>query len=203
MKNGDEPNENSLVITGSNEGTDGKIAYHLNSSHHFEIHYSFTLKKAVNPRQIGLVFKLPKELDQLSWQREGLWNVYPSDHIGRLSGNNDGTEGAPCSPVGPKTSPKNSWRLDRGSAGNHDFCSTKHNVSFVSLLNAKKEGIAIRSKNNVHSRCWQSEENTYLLIASYSNGGSERFLRGLAEVDDKKLKSGDTVEGHFQWEIIN
>jgi hypothetical protein len=32
-------------------------------------------------------------------------------------------------------------------------------------------------------------------VADYSNGGSERFLRGLAKKDDRPLKLGDKITG--------
>jgi Glycosyl hydrolases family 2, TIM barrel domain/Glycosyl hydrolases family 2, sugar binding domain/Glycosyl hydrolases family 2 len=35
---------------------------------------------------MGISYVLPKTVDKLSWDRRGLWSVYPEDHIGRLKG---------------------------------------------------------------------------------------------------------------------
>ena len=37
-------------------------------------------------RQFGLLFTLPKSFDLLSWERKGLWTVYPENDINRLKG---------------------------------------------------------------------------------------------------------------------
>jgi len=36
-----------------------------------QIAYDFTVTKGINPRQIGLVFSLPREYEAFSWERGG------------------------------------------------------------------------------------------------------------------------------------
>jgi len=45
-------------------------------------------------------------------------------------------------------------------------------------------------------RAWRTADAVTVLIADYSNGGSERFLRGLAGKDDRPLKAGDVIKGN-------
>jgi hypothetical protein len=160
-----------------------------------EIAYDFTLSKAVNPRQLGLVFSLPRACEVLSWERRGYWDTYPEDHIARLKGTVRASEGFEATSVGPRTKPNHPWRLDNLPYGNNDFCSTKHNVLFATLADGAGRGLTIDGRGNQHVRCWRTSAVTDILVADYSNGGSERFLRGLAKPDDRPLKSDDKVSG--------
>jgi len=159
------------------------------------ISYDFTITKPVNPRQIGLVFTLPRECESLSWERAGYWDVYPDDHIARLRGTVRASEGFAATSVGPRTKPEHPWRLDALPYGNNDFCSTKHHILSASLTNPEGRGGIIDGRGKQHLRCWRDAQGVHFLVADYSNGGSERFLRGLAKTDDRPLKKGDVIHG--------
>ncbi len=159
------------------------------------IFYEFTITKAVNPRQVGLVFTLPRDCEIFSWERQGYWDNYPDDHIARLKGTVKASEGFEATSVGPRTAPTHPWRLDNLPYGNNDFCSTKHNVLTASLTNAQGQGLIIDGRGKQHVRCWRTEQGVHVIIADYSNAGSERFLRGLTAKDDRPLKPGDKITG--------
>jgi hypothetical protein len=36
--------------------------------------------------EVGLLFDLPDTVEAIQWRREGLWTIYPEDHIGRCRG---------------------------------------------------------------------------------------------------------------------
>ena len=167
-----------------------------------DITYDFTITKAVNPRQIGLVFTLPRECEIFSWERKGYWDVYPDDHIARLKGTVKASEGFDATSVGPRTKPEHPWRLDKLPYGNNDFCSTKHNVITATLTDAAGHGIRIDGRGKQHVRCWRTDDAVHVLVADYSNGGSEGFLRGLAAEDDHPLKPGDKITGTVRISII-
>lgn len=157
--------------------------------------YDFAVTKAVNPRQIGLVFTLPRACETFAWERVPGFTVYDADHIARTQGRVKATEGVEATSVGPRAKPSHPWRLDNLPYGNNDFCSTKHDILGASLTDAAGDGLRVNGEGKVHVRCWRDAAASHLLVAGYSNGGSERFLRGLAARDDRPLKAGDRVTG--------
>ena len=187
----------TVVAAGKYDGAEG--AYTLTFGAEVRVAYRFALTKPVNPRQVGLVFTLPRACEVFSWERQGYWDVYPEDHIGRLKGIVKASEGFDATSVGPRTKPSHPWRLDRLPYGNNDFCSTKHNVLTATLADDSGKGLKIDGQGKQHVRCWRTATAACVLVADYSNGGSERFLRGFAVRDDRSLKSGDTVSGTIEF----
>lgn len=189
--------EGAVVVTleGACVGAQGAFTIRLSSATAAEISYAFKTTKPINPRQIGLVFSLPRECEKLSWQRLGDWDVYPENDIARLKGEVKASEGFAAESVGPRTKPSHPWRLDNLPYGNNDFCSTKHQILSASVTDDSGRGILIDGGGKQHVRCWRTEQETHVLIADYSNGGSENFLRSLAQQDDHPLKAGDAVSG--------
>ena len=185
----------TITVMGKNDDAEGAYTLVFRGGA-VEVSYEFTVTKAIDPRQIGLVFSLPRDCETFSWKRRGSWNVYPPDHIARLAGSVKASEGFEATSVGPRTEPKHPWRLDNLPFGNNDFCSTKHNIVTATLTDSKGRGILIEGHDGKqHVRCWRTDRNVNVLIADYSNGGSERFLRGLAKRDDRLLKPGDKIAG--------
>ena len=183
-----------ISVAGSYTGAKGTYEL-LFQNGELEIQYAFTVSEELTPRQIGLVFSLPRACETLTWKRQGYWDVYPQDHIARLEGTVKASEGFEATSVGPRTQPSHPWRLDKLPYGNNDFCSTKHNIDHASLTDATGQGLAVKGAGRQHVRAWQAPEATGLLVADYSNGGSERFLRKLASADDRPLKPGDEIKG--------
>jgi len=148
-----------------------------------------------NPRQIGLVFGLAPECETLTWERQGQWDNYPADDIGRLSGTVKASEGFAATALGPMTFPEHPWRLDNLPHGNNDFCSTKHNVITASLADAKGNGLRVYGQAKQHVRCWKLEKQSCILVADYSNGGLGAYLHRLITYDRRPLKVGDKISG--------
>ena len=189
------------VVTANCDGADGSYTMILNGGE-LELSYDFTITKAVNPRQVGLVFTLPLDCETLTWERIGYWDVYPADHIGRLKGTVKASEGFEATSVGPRVKPDHPWRLDNLPYGNNDFCSTKHNVTIATVTDSAGKGIRIDGQGQQHVRCWRTATGVNVLIADYSNAGSERFLRGLAAKDDRPLKPGDQITGTVRLSVL-
>jgi hypothetical protein len=189
-----------VTVEGKYDGAEGSYTMTFQPGGDIAIAYDFTITKAVNPRQVGLVFSLPRECESFSWQRNGYWDVYPEDHIARLKGTVKASEGFEATSVGPRTKPNHPWRLDNLPYGNNDFCSTKHNVLSASLHDSKGNGLTVIGEGKQHVRCWRTDTASNILVADYSNGGSERFLRGMASKDDRPLKPGDKITGTVRLE---
>ncbi|RFM26887.1 glycoside hydrolase family 2 protein [Deminuibacter soli] len=172
----------------------GFTQYTFKADGHVLIHYRYTVKQDINPRQWGLVLSLQGGFDQLDWQRKGLWNYYPPDHIGRLEGSARAISNAVISgPAGPAVQPSWPWNIDRNEAGTNDFRSTKMYITSAALSNGKAT-VQIHSNGAQSVRAWKQQPITQLLIAGYSNLGDERFFRGHAEKFDRPLKQGDIIE---------
>ncbi len=162
-----------------------------------KVDYDFVATKAVNPRQIGMVFTLDDSLRMLSWRRDALWTTYPTDHIGRTSGTAKATSGQkPSGPAGPSWQPNCSYSQDMNELGSCDFRSTKMNVLW-SVLRGRGGGVAVFGGGTVHTRSWldANAKAVKLLAANYSNLGAERFFRGHARPYDRPLKKGGKITG--------
>lgn len=184
-----------ITIRGAYKEAKGNFIYRFNADGTFSVDYDFTLKKDINPRQLGIVFKLPKEYEQFSWKRKGYWSTYPDWHIARLEGTVNANKGIEATPVGPRTKPDHDWLHDRTRIGSNDFASTKHNIYHASLTNKTGKGLQVLARANKHCRVWIEGDFICMLIANYSNGGSEGFLGDHTEKDEKLLKAGDKVYG--------
>ncbi len=194
---------NSVTVEGQYDGATGSYIYTFKPGGVVEVAYEFTITKAVNPRQTGLVFSLPHGCETLTWERKGYWDVYPDDHIGRLKGTVRASEGFDATSVGPRTKPSHPWRLDNLPYGNNDFCSTKHNILTASLTDATGKGVSVDGQAKQHVRAWRTADAVHLLVADYSNGGAERFLRGLTGKDDCPLKPGGKLSGIVRISVTN
>jgi hypothetical protein len=185
-----------VKIAGSYKEAQGGYDIVFNADGSIRVGYEFKVLKAVNPRQVGVVFDLPVKCDTLKWKRKGQWTVYPEDHIGRTGGTaNAFKDMHECGPAGPRTKPQRSWSKDGNKLGSNDFRSTKLNIYSVLLTDKNGNGIEVESDGTQHARCWIDGNRTRLLIADYSNLGSERFLRGHAKLVQKPIKAGDSVKG--------
>jgi hypothetical protein len=87
--------------------------------------------------ELGVTYLLPASVEAVSWERRGLWSVYPDDHIGRLVGRAPKT--GPGARARYRSEPGWAWALDevnwqldgpgaRGGRGTNDFRSLKANV---------------------------------------------------------------------------
>ncbi|MCC6286458.1 MAG: glycoside hydrolase family 2 [Chitinophagaceae bacterium] len=184
------------------EEAGGYIMYTFTGDGNIKAAYRYVLNKNVNPRQWGLVFTLTNEFNTLQWKRKGLWNYYPEDEVGRLSGTATAMSTSPVSgAAGPGQKPNNTWAQDRNELGTNDFRSTKMYITEAQLSDGKNK-IKILSDGTQHIRAWKEKGYTKMLVAGYSNLGAEGFFRDHAALLDKPLKSGDVIEGIAELQIV-
>lgn len=198
----------AVVVAGRYDEAEGSFRWNFAAGQRPEFRYDFTIKKAVNPRQIGVVFDLPKGFDRLIWQRSGQWTTYPADHIGRLEGVAlaKSPHALAATEIGPRQQPGkgSTWSSDHTRYGSNDFRSTKETIRHGHVSSGPdRPGLALFPADPeapLHLRAWIDPANgiTRILAASYTNGGAERFLRRLSKSDDQALKKGDTVSGRFK-----
>ena len=93
-------------------------------------------KQGVNVFNYGVRVPVHQDLDTLFWEREGLWSVYPDDHIGREEGEAPALGDpslkearAAYDPDAPKPNPRPwPWSQDMSAGVTNDFRSTKFNL---------------------------------------------------------------------------
>jgi hypothetical protein len=141
-----------VSISGSYDLTDVKFRIRIDGTGLFTTEYTIERTGIIPPEptkvpwnkqdaggfeEVGIYYVLSAEIDQFSWDRKGLWSVYPDDHIGR----NRGT--APRHIQGYETvfgqKPLRPWALeerdfsiygkyDTGGRGTNDFRSMKEYI---------------------------------------------------------------------------
>ncbi|MGH9397034.1 MAG: glycoside hydrolase family 2 TIM barrel-domain containing protein [Terriglobia bacterium] len=105
--------------------------------------------------EIGVAYRLPRETDQLSWNRKALWSVYPSDHIGRITGvakkvRSAGQGEYRAKPTWPWSEDMRDFFLfgkdDSDGRGTNDFRSQKQNIWFASGI-VSPTGARVRAES--------------------------------------------------------
>jgi len=117
-----------------------------------------------NPKsynEVGLAFDVTNDIDVLKWERNGLYSVYPKDHIGRNKGTakkvSDGKDAA------YRERPKWDWNEDmhdffyigsehQGYDMTHDFRSTKEHIYQAVIADSKTgNGLQLQSDGRSHA----------------------------------------------------
>jgi len=160
------------------------------------ISYQFTVTHDVNPRQIGLVFDLPRTWDALSWQRNAPYTVYPEDQIGRPAGTARafGTK-AEYEPVDLRQEPNWPWSQDATEGGTRDFRTTREHILWCKLADGVGQSVKILSDGNQNTRAWVEGNKVRLLVADFSNLGAAPFFGSHASKENISLKAGGTLKG--------
>ncbi len=196
-----------IVLTEGYDEATGAMEITVQANGSIAVSYDYSMLKNENFRQWGVAFSLPEAFNTLSWEKKGLWTVYPEDHIGRLKGEaklfyNDER----CGLAGPSKKPSWAYHQDQTRYGSNDFRSTKRNV-FQAALTAKGEStLQLKSDGSQHVRSWLENGNIHWLVAGYDNPGSERFLRGFsshAALYDIPLTRGQKLSGQIKLLITN
>lgn len=197
-----EKDAQSVKVKGQYEEAEGTFIYTVYGTGEVEVAYDFELKKDVSPRQLGIVFTLPADFDQLNWKRKGYWSTYPKDHIAAISGHAEAfNKEMPVSGLaGPSAQPTKAWSYDQTAAGSNLFRSTKEHITEVSLDNGK-HSVVVSSDGSQHSRAWIQDGAIKFLIADYINAGSENFLVPHAEKAYRPLRKGDKITGKVRLHI--
>jgi len=199
-------NGNAVTISVKESYDIAKGGYQLTSKANgtLTIDYEYEMTADINPRQYGMVMRLPGSYNKLSWKRRGLWSVYPQDHIARLKGEAKVFVGSELSgTAGPSAKPDYQWRHDTNELGTADFRSTKENIFTATLADDVSGGFVVNSDGTQHIRCWAEGDAIRMLIAEYNNPGAERFFRRHAALEDKPLKKGSKISGSLNFTLSN
>lgn len=182
-----------------NEGN-GEQTYLIKRNGEIEATYKVTYKKdKIRPRQYGMIFQLPKSMDEISWERVGQFSIYSDDDISRNKGSAllNARHLATVESIGE--SPEKLWKNEANDLGSKDFRATKSNIKWLRIQNEQSHGIWIYSDGNQASRSWLQDERIQLLVADYNNGGAEPFYGGLYTQDRIEIEKGQVFEGKVKF----
>ncbi len=200
-----QPNGEILVhIEGSYEGKlSGYQEYLFQTNGALSIKYDyttltdFTAKANQLLRQGGIFFELPKSFDELSWERKGLWSIYPSWDPNRLKGT------AKANPrdlkyVEPALEvPSHLWKDNSNKLGRNDFKGTKEHILFASLKDQMHHELCVSSDYSQSVRTWVRNGQTALLITGFNGPGSCYFFTG----PRPEFAKGSHLKGSFKMTI--
>ena len=188
-------------VKGQYEEATGGYTITIDGTGALKVNYRFKSVTKIDPRQIGLVFMVPRSFDTLAWKRTAQWSVYPDDHIGRAEGvakaSHETTDGD------PREEPSWPWVLDATELGTNDFRSSKHNIHYASVTDRSGAGVRIQSDGSQAVRAFLDGNRVGLLVADYSNGGGERFLFSHYEAERRPLEPGSVVAGSVHIELLS
>jgi len=184
-----------IKVDGTYDEADLSLTYHMDSFGVVHIDYRLISKIDINPRQLGLVFALPREYEILSWNRIAQWSVYPDDHIGRPSGWARPFPDGQFNPVVFGADPRQSWSFDQTPLGSNDFRSTRERILWAELSSSGNQGIRIESDGSNAIRAWINQDKVCLLVASFATGGGDLFFASHHQEERRPLKKGDPFNG--------
>lgn len=188
--------ENVVVtVKGSYKEFEGSYKLTVNAGGKLSVSYSFDALADVNPRQWGLVFEAPATFDKTFWRRDGLWSVYPDDHISRPVGEAELFYSGLPARLDPRVEPSWSWSLDYNELGSNDFRSTRRNIWYAGLTDPSGNKVTAVSNGKQHWRSWLEKDRIRFLVADFVTAGNEMFLGSYYAPFRKPLKKGDTIGG--------
>ena len=180
-----------VIVNGTYAGlAHGSYVFSFTDDGHTKIAYSFVWvsNRTLTPRQVGLAFALPRELELLSWQRNGQFSFYPPDQTSRLTGADVPANADPSVVAGRWTTKEHAqaWKDDSTSLGSADFRSTRLNFTWFSLAAnataADARGLHAFSDGDQHARAWVDDTAgaacIRMLVADVTNEGAQPSLVG-------------------------
>ena len=183
-----------VSVAGKYKEFEGDYTLTINANGELAVSYQFEALENVNPRQWGVVFDAPATFNTTFWRREGIWSVYPQDHISRPVGVASVQNSAVPAAMNPREEPTWSWSLDQNELGSNDFRSTRRNIWFAGLK-SNDQTITVRSNGKQHWRSWFAKDKIQFLVADFTTAGNEMFLQSYYGRYRKPIKTGDTVTG--------
>ncbi len=191
-----------VKVSGSFDEAEGKLIYKFFNTGRLEVEYNFKSKIDLNPRQWGLVFTADRSFDNLRWKRNGQWNAYPENHIGRAEGEakafNEQFQGEWKYGIEPKWD----WRFDSNKLGTNDFRSTRDNIYWAALSGPEATGVMVTSDGSNSFRSFIDGNSVKFLVASFSTGGGDLFFSTHLTAERRPVKKGDTLKGTASLTLI-
>jgi len=192
-----------VTVTGYYSEAEGEVIYLFTNQGALEVSYNVKSKIEINPRQFGLVFSVPRDIQNLRWYRKGLWSYYPENHIGRAFGEAIPFDKNAFFMDSFEKEPASDWRFDANKLGTNDFRATRENIFWASLTEENGAGVVIVSDGSHAFRSFVDGEKINFLVADYSTGGGDPFFSSYYKDERISIKKGDAIKGAVKLQLIN
>ena len=192
-----------VKVAGFYDEASGEIRYSVDRKGNLMIGYKFNSAIDTNPRQWGLVFTTPRNVEKLCWYRKGQWNIYPENHIGRTKGETFPFPVPEARNLKFGTEPGWDWRYDSNELGSNDFRSSKDFIYEASLESKEGYGIRVNGEGKQTFRSFVNGETIQFLVTGFSTGGGDSFFSSHLEKYRRPLKKGDSFSGTVQLELFS
>lgn len=191
-----------VVVKGRYQDFTGGYRMLVNANGQIRVDYEFTAETNLNPRQWGMVFSSAGGFDETFWRRNGLWTVYPADHISRPVGKALSFYPDVPKEDDPRTEPFWSWSRDHNELGSNDFRSTRRNIWYAGLRDSSGGAqVQVVSDGQQHWRAWKDGGKTRFLVADFVTAGDEMFLNSHYAPYRKPIRKGDVLRGHIELRV--
>jgi len=188
-----------VTMTGSYEGFEGGYEFTVAPDGRLDTKASF---KYTGPdmmaREIGLRYSVPRDCQELRWERNAEWSVYPEDHIGRPRGK------APAfADHGPQVPPAWAWSQDNSPMGSNDFRSTKRNIRRGSIGYENGPAVQIVSDGKQHMRATVASDRVSVHVNDFYGGTNAGWWEWVHNYGQgRTLKKGDRIELSVRLRIV-
>ena len=190
-----------IRVTGTYLEAEGTLEYQITKDGNLLVSYVFLSKIEINPRQWGLVFSLARSFENLEWNRDGLWSLYPEGHIGRTHG-----KAVPfpmAEAVAFRNEPPYPWEWDPSPWGCNDFKATRENLLWATLTNENGSGILVRENGINTLRAYVDGDMIRFLVTGFHTGGGDAFLNAHYQNERRPLKDGSKIKGQVKLSLVN
>lgn len=184
-----------LDVAGKNRDAEGVVSLTVEGDGALRFAYDVKVLRALNPRQRGLAFELPRDHDTLRWIRAAEDASFDPHDIARKYGTAKASPSTSPLVMEPRVRPSGPWALDASPLGTNDFRSTKAGVLAASLTDASGEGLAVVSDGSQAVRSWVDGDRIRLLVADFNTGGCDSFFETHYSAERRPLHEGDRVAG--------
>ena len=192
-----------IKVKGQYKQASGTYSMKIDGAGRLSVDYHFAYNDKVNPRQVGIVFDLPKTCDTLNWQRKAQWTVYPPDHIGRPTGQAKALRDTQRPKIALRSKPNWPWSLDSNALGTNDFRATRYSILWTSLKDAAGYGVMVKSNGTQSTRCWLQDDAIRLLVADFSTGGADPYFARHLAGERRPIDKGDILKDTVHLELID
>jgi beta-galactosidase/beta-glucuronidase len=183
-------------------GDTGRLIYTFDKKRHIKVSYEITVAaKEIHPRQYGMLLQLPKQMENLSWNRKGEFSIYPEYDIARTEGAATLNANRLYEAEEWGKMPAGAWKDDANILGSVDFRSTKTQILKGTLTDKNGNGLTVYGNGTQAWRSWLQDECIHLLIADYSNTGSERFYTTPFTTGRITVKEKNVLKGEITFEL--
>ncbi|MFO0982849.1 MAG: glycoside hydrolase family 2 TIM barrel-domain containing protein [Planctomycetota bacterium] len=188
-----------VVIEGTHEDLAGRYDLTIARGPAITVRSEFRYQgPELRAREVGMRFSVPREWDELAWQRDAEWSVYPDDHVGRPSGS-----ARAFPPHDERVPPEWPWSQDHAPMGSNDFRSTKRNLRWAVIAAPGGPGVRIDADGVQHLRASVASDRVQVHVSDWYGGTNVGWWEWVHNYGNGKvLRAGDTIRSTLRLQLV-